>query len=213
MSGFKIRPLKPSVMFSDWRLACKRFWGSEPSGRLRSRQHVYYKYIFDAVCRASRGREREKGEGRAEEGDTHTHTLRALRASSPVSVCSQSAGTIERIVQPAGPCVPAPSSIPERGDRCIPPSHAQPCHTPSCRHTCTHTLQLAQGDYTPIQPSHAPFDFNPVLDFNLKLPWITFCSVVYSHQHRAVYFSWNRKQKFFCFFSAIWTVCLRGSVL
>lgn len=43
-------------------------------------------------------RERERG--------SYTHT--ELRASSPVSVCSQSTGTIGSIVQLTGPCVPAP---------------------------------------------------------------------------------------------------------
>ena len=46
----------------------------------------------------SRERERER--------ESYTHT--ELRASSPVSVCSQSAGTIGSIVRLAGPCVPAP---------------------------------------------------------------------------------------------------------
>lgn len=40
------------------------------------------------------------------ERESYTHT--ELRASSPVSVCSQSAGTIGSIVQLAGPCVLAP---------------------------------------------------------------------------------------------------------
>lgn len=40
------------------------------------------------------------------ERESYTHT--GLRASSPVSVCRQSAGTIGSIVHLAGPCVPAP---------------------------------------------------------------------------------------------------------
>lgn len=87
---------------SDWQLACKRqrYWDLARGACGQHNMCTINK--FDSVCRVIvwAGRARE----RARESYTHTE----LTASSPVSVCSQSAGTIGSIVQLAGPCVPAP---------------------------------------------------------------------------------------------------------